>query len=574
MTGSNGSNGSDRAASVSGSASVPTAPFAVCDDLGRPIFWPYGDAAQPGTAAPPNPGSELVNLRFLGAAIGRGKRIWLTLAVIGLLIGCGLFATAHSSYSASVSILLSEDPQGEIGGISTEALLARNPTVAASAIRELGLSMTPQAFLGTYSADLEPLTTSTNISNSNNVINSPVLVIAATADTATQATREANAVTAEFLKYRTRMLNSEAAATYGSAARQIATDRNTLASLQAQVSAVSAEKKSAARQQRLSKLRSEERTAASALSAAEKDVGSAESATQLTVSTMISGTQVLSSTPAALTVSHTLTALEYIGSPFVGGLMIGLAIVVVGAVTSNRPRRRDDIAAALGSPVKLSVSAYASGSPLTSGAGRNRRAEVDVRRIVAYLKSVLEGATHRPATLAVIAVDNSGAVLPLVKALAFSLVAERTRVTLADLSDRILARELGKDRPGVHGVRMQSAGVLLVVPDIGRELETGPLGRVDSGGAGHTAVAAAYASADVVLVAASFDPALGGEYTATWATEAVVVITAGASSAEKIQSVGEMLRAAKVHVHSAVVLGADSDDESWGHVRADLMREG
>ena len=43
---------------------------------------------------------------------------------------------------------MSEDPLGEIGGISTEPLMAENPNVAATVVKELGLSMTPQAFLG------------------------------------------------------------------------------------------------------------------------------------------------------------------------------------------------------------------------------------------------------------------------------------------------------------------------------------------------------------------------------------------------------------------------------------------
>lgn len=556
MNGSNGSNGSAH----SSPGSVASA------DLDKPIFWRYDDAAHPGGATAANLGADLVNLRFVVSAISRSKRIWLTLAVIGLLTGCALFATAGSSYSASVSILMSEDPQGEIGGISAESLMARNPTVAATVVRELGLPMSPTAFLGAYSANITPLTTSTNISNNNNVINSPVLVINVTARTPAQATSEANALVAEFLKYRTRILQRQVSAPNALADQEIANDRTAVASLQTQVSAFSAEPKSAARQQQLSTLQSEERTAASALSAAETDAAAAESSRQLTVSTMISGTQILSSTPAALTASRKVTALEDIGSPFIGCLMIGLAIVVVGAVTSNRLRRRDDIAAALGSPVKLSVSAYGGASQLPSGPGRRQCAAVDVRRIVGYLTNVAKEATPRPTTLAVMAVDNSPAVVPLVTAVAASLAEEQMWVAVADLSDHILARDVGEDRPGVHTVKMHDSGVLLVVPEIGGELETGPLRSAGAKRPAQSTVAAAYAGADVVIAIAAYDPSLGGEYIATWATEAVVVITAGKSSAVRIQSVGEMLRAAKVRVISAIVLGADKDDDTPGTV--------
>ena len=486
------------------------------------------------------------------------------MAVIGLLIGCALFASSHPSYSASVSILTSEDPLGEIGGISTEPLMAQNPNVAAAVIKELGLSVTPQAFLGTYSANVANVTSSTNIATNNTVINSPVLVITAAAKTAAQAESEANAVAAEFLKFRTQVLQGQATAADAAASQQVTDDLTTIASLKTQISVASAKASSAAQQQQLSKLQSKERTAVRALSAAEADAGSAKSTRQLTVSTMTSGTQILSSSPARLTASRKMTAIEDIGAPFVGFLMIGLAIVVFGAVTSNRLRRRDDIAAALGLPVRLSVSAYAGGNRILSGLSGGQRQAVDVRRIVGYLKSVLIGATHRPVTLAVVTVDNTPAVVPLVKALAAALVEERKRVAVADLSNHKLAHQLGEDQPGVHKIRLHGAGVLLVVPEMGREVETGPLSHVKSDSAAQSAIATAYAGADVFLVVASFDPALGGDYIATWATEAVVVLTAGKSSTTKIQSVGEMLRASGIHGISAIVLGADRDDDSVG----------
>ena len=74
-------------------------------------------------------------------------------------------------------------------------------------------------------------------------------------------------------------------------------------------------------------------------------------------------------------------------------------------------------------------------------------------------------------------------------------------------------------------------------------------------------------SADLLLTLVTLDPALGGEHLATWATNAVVVVSAGQSSAERIHGVGEMIRLAGMRLDSVVLIGADKSDESLGLVR-------
>ncbi|HUJ04637.1 MAG TPA: hypothetical protein VLX31_00855, partial [Streptosporangiaceae bacterium] len=77
-------------------------------------------------------------------------------------------------------------------------------------------------------------------------------------------------------------------------------------------------------------------------------------------------------------------------------------------------------------------------------------------------------------------------------------------------------------------------------------------------------LAAACRPADVVLTLAVLDPALGGDYLAGWADDAVVVVTAGRSSAAAVHAAGEMLRLAGLTGISAVLVAADKSDESLG----------
>ena len=77
-------------------------------------------------------------------------------------------------------------------------------------------------------------------------------------------------------------------------------------------------------------------------------------------------------------------------------------------------------------------------------------------------------------------------------------------------------------------------------------------------------MADACASADVLLTLTTLDPALGGEHLNTWATDAVAMVTAGRSSSTRVHGVGEMIRLSGTRLVSAVLVGADTADDSLG----------
>lgn len=81
------------------------------------------------------------------------------------------------------------------------------------------------------------------------------------------------------------------------------------------------------------------------------------------------------------------------------------------------------------------------------------------------------------------------------------------------------------------------------------------------------ALAAACASADLLLSTVTLDPALGGDHLATWSEDVVVIVTAGRSVPAKIHATGEMINLAGTRPASAILLGADKNDESLGVMR-------
>ena len=74
-----------------------------------------------------------------------------------------------------------------------------------------------------------------------------------------------------------------------------------------------------------------------------------------------------------------------------------------------------------------------------------------------------------------------------------------------------------------------------------------------------------------MLSIVTLNPAFGGDYLRSWATDAVAVITAGQSTATRIHAAGEMIRLAGIRLGSVVVLGADRNDESLGTVTAEYQ---
>jgi hypothetical protein len=72
------------------------------------------------------------------------------------------------------------------------------------------------------------------------------------------------------------------------------------------------------------------------------------------------------------------------------------------------------------------------------------------------------------------------------------------------------------------------------------------------------------AESDVVVVLAALNPAKGAEHLREWATDAVVLVTAGRSTATTLASNATMIRAAGLHLRSVVLIGCDPDDDSLG----------
>ena len=282
---------------------------------------------------------------------------------------------------------------------------------------------------------------------------------------------------------------------------------------------------------------------------------------------MVQGSEVLNT---AVPVKHSLVkgAGLYAAGGLIGGLALGMAIVIIGAITSDRLRRRDDIAYAFGAPVRLSVGPLRkSRLPGLRGRAASRRRHMG--RVIEHLRNAVPGSSSGPAGLAVVAVDDAPTVARVVADLAVSSAEQRKRVVLADLSaGAYAARLLGVvDSPGIGMVSPSGVGIVVVVPAAEDVAPVGPLKShafPEGYAQADESLKAACARADLVLSLVTLDPAFGGGHIATWATDAVAVVTAGRSTAVRIHAVGEMVRLAGIRLGSVVVIDSDKGDESLG----------
>jgi capsular polysaccharide biosynthesis protein len=508
--------------------------------------WPYHDSLL-ADSQPPGYGAGLVSFSYLKAAVRRSMRFWLALAVIGMVAGAAYKIAVPTPYQATTTILLPQDELSVGVGIASDAALAQSRTVAGLAARKLGLAQSPGSFAKTYTA-----TAPTN----------DVLVITATARSASDAIRRANAVAAVFLKFRANLEVAEENVTVRSLDNQISQANQQVRALNQQISALPAGPTGGVNTNALADLQAELGQAETTLAAANAGVQSAEQQAALQVKT----SNVLD--PAAVTPrSAAKPFLLAVAIGLVAGLLLGLGIVIVRALASDRLRQRDDIAAALGSSIELSVGPIRLRSWLPARLGLPNPQNPDIRRVVAHLRATVPADSPAPAALAVVPVDDNPAAAQCVVALAMSYLWEGRRVVLADLTGkRTAARLLGATGAGVSMASEWSERLAVLVPVPADPLPVGPRPGPASTDPAKVAsqLVMACAQADVLLVVATLDPASGAEHLATWAADAVVLVTAGRSSGTRIHAVAEMLRLARIQVASAVLIGADHGDDSIG----------
>jgi capsular polysaccharide biosynthesis protein len=519
-------------------------------------FWADDDLPADADRSAAEPAAGLITLGYLRAAVRRGRLLILAVAVLGFVVGTALLVVAPPAYQATTTLMLAHNTgEDAVSAQATDAVLAQSDAVALRTMAALGVHDSLKKFEASYTATIE--------TNS-------ILTIIFRAPTASQAVRDENALTAEFLKFRTAQLQNQQQGVLASLGQQITQADNHVAGLARQITQLQAQPTTPENRVKIAVLQAQHTTALSAATILKQSTQDNQAATQVTTTQIIKGSTVLNSaTP--IPHSHLKLPVEYAGGGLIGGLALGFIIVIIRTLISDRLRRRDDIARVLGAPVRLSVtgsgvSRWRPGRRGLAAAGRP-----DLQRVTGLLRAEVPPRVRGSAALAVVpAGDPSTAAVCLV-ALAVARAKDGKRVMLADLAGGAAARLLGVTTPGVNKISADGAQLVVVLPERSDVVPAGPLAAGlgpapadDDTGPLTKELAAAHKSADLLLTLAALDPSVGADYLTSWTGKVIAMVTAGQSSATRIQALGEMVRLAGLPLAGAVVIGADKTDESLG----------
>ena len=499
----------------------------------------------------------LISLGYIGSTLRRGMRVWLVLTVIGLIVGAGLAVKHAPAHSATTTVLMDTAAQGADQGteLATDAAIAQSTPVAAAVVAQLGLRQTPTNFLSTYTVILG---------------DTAVLTITAQGPDDNAAVQRASAIAGQFLAYRAKYLQQQLQETADSLTAQVSQAQRSLAAINTQISQVSAQPSSPSQQANLDHLKQQQTDAQNALSQVKQSADYTLLTAHTQTAQKVQGSQVLSA-PAPNKRSVKKILVLYTVGGLLGGLIIGMVIVVIGGITSGKLRRRDDIAIAAGAPVKLSVGRLRRHRWLPDLRERSGRGDRDLDRVVEHLRNAVPASARGVAGLAVVAADDAPTVARAVVKLAIASSQQRRRVVIADLSDgAAAAHSLGVTSSGISTVSPEGVAIVVVVPEPSDIAPVGPL-RTSLPGLAQVSerLAETCAHANLLLSVVTLNPSFGGDFLATWATDAVAVVTAGRSTATQVHATCEMIRLAGTRLDSVVVFDADKGDESLGTVSAD-----
>lgn len=523
------------------------------------------DDPEPQPLAATSGGPGLVSLHFVLTALRREWRVWAGLAAIGMLLGVAWSLHSPPKDVATVTLMLAHDPATDPAqSMATDVSLLRTGTVANDVIRRLRLDMSPYE-----------LQTSVVVQAvSNNVL---VLDVSGPDDAA--AVSRARTLADSFLEFRATQLRSQSNALTRGYGERITTLREESARLNEQYEAL--RRSTPAGSARASELLDKMSQAGTQTESAQQAIEDASFKTD----SIIAASYVLDP-PAARPDPSTLKGVVFaMAAGVIAGTATGVILVLLRALTSDRLRLREEVALALAAPVRVTVGEVRARSTpwrLRRSPTRSQARQLLVQALDAEIprpqivRSAGSGHEDRPreagrrispTRMALAAVDSVEPAELVVAALAARLSAEGLAVFVVDLTEAgglgpALARAW--EQQGAPSSRPEP---VLHRPDGVPALARGPAGlsvATSTDLPPTDPCREAWDRADVALTLVEVDPALGVEHVASWADQVVVLVTAGRSSAERLSTVAELIRAAGLRLHFAMLVGSTGRDDSLG----------
>lgn len=518
----------------------------------------------------------LVTGRAMRDALARTWKVWVGAAIIGGLLGlAALFVVPHRGSASATLLMVHPDPT-DAEAMTTDISLLQTRAVASQVLADLDLKQSPDSLLSSVTAT---------------PVNNQVLQITMTGTDDADAVARATSLIDSFLTFRADQLTSISDGL-------IKGYRSRVDDLQAEVDRLTEEYDALAAQPTVDQVR------ATDILTARANLGGQISTLQRSIEDTALQTE------AALAATHVIDPPDtkpaagrrqlvlYTGSGVILGGAAAVGTILFLSLTSDRLRRRRDVALALGVPVRVGVGAIPTGrlgrweasakariAALFRGhpvrwteRRRSRNLDALVRGLESALPSRITAPDPRrgrdrpkssrrsgPTTLGVAAIDRADPTAAVIRALGTRITALGVQVMLVDLSASGaltttpgLSTTSDGEGPALHTFR----------PDGDPSLASGPRksGRrpaPDPRQLGE--LAQAWEDAELVLALVELDPGIDLDLLRTWVNRIVPLVSAGRAGGELLTTIAALVEQAGIEMPFALLEGADLGDESLGH---------
>ena len=492
---------------------------------------------------PPDDGviaTREINLRIMREALARHRLFWVTCALLGLIIGASFHLIVPSKYVGVTTLYLAQPTTGGTYSIADDVSLLDTTKVAERALHLMAPSRA-RSLPGTYGAV---------------ALGSVLLEVRADGSTPAEARLWAGALARAFLAVRAEVLTGQTRLVVSALLSQVRALEVQVRRLNRTITGLSAATGTPAGANQEAQLVSERGADQSQLLSIQAEIQQ----DHLAEDSVTNGSYVLDP-PLAIVPSKKRIFAEDGLSGLVAGLALGIGVLVLGSVVSDRPRRRAEIAMLLQAPVLASIRRR---RPL----GRKLRATLGRRRMTRPSKAMhqAQGAVVatldnlQPPALALVAIGKGSArpAAVIVARSALAMAKSGRQVLAVDLTDDHTLATVLRVRARQGARREVSRGNLrfsLVVGDLGGVADP----RAQSQGA------------DAVIILANADPAIGMSHLSAWVVGAVTLIRTGKVSGYLLDGARQMLEAAGVPNLGCIMLDADRSDETFGTAGGDVV---
>ena len=540
------------------------------------------------------PAPLLVTGRALLDALVRTRRIWGAATVIGGLLGVAAFFAMPHPASASTTLLMVH-PSASESAMTTDVNLLETREVASRVISDLGLPESPPALLSTVTVD---------------AVNQDILTVTVGGPDEASAVERATSLVDNFLEFRAEKLRSIAKGIVDGYQKQLTaleSDNDALTREYQQLAAQGRDKEG-----RASEILTTRAGIGTKISAYQQGI---EEATLKTEAAITATTVIDAPDPTPFGSRRRLVLLAASGAILFGAASIG--IILFRALTSDRLRRRREVAGALGVPVRVGVGPVASrgllgrmetavgsrvarflrGHPRVASALHRHPVSQEDRRLrnfealVQGLESALaprlrsstphrglsgEPAAHRrsgPTTLGLAAIDRTDTAALILRTAGQRIAERGVAVLLVDLT----AVGALSATPGLVEWPEPPGTPRTYRPEGHPNLVTGPrrMGRRPTTRPEELSpLEVAWKEADLVLALVEVDPGFDLDILRTWVSTVVPLVSAGRASGELLSTIAQLVRETGIDMPFALLEGADPKDRSLGQpTRVDEDRD-